>query len=196
MENITAKADLLKFLTAFYCEPDVDIFRNNEFLELFVKTSKDINEELHLYAVEILNYLKNASELELMQEYAKTFLGPFGVVAHPYASAYLDNYTLNGKSTQKILNFYNECGLLFDENVRDLPDNIVVILQFLHYLLHCENFGNEEYPNIDWGAKRKEFLDLYVKSWIPQFTEKVKSVTNNTLYRNLALMTEKFFEIF
>ncbi|MFN3781597.1 MAG: molecular chaperone [Candidatus Kapaibacteriota bacterium] len=182
-------------MTAFYCEPDVDLFCNNKFLELFLKTSKDLDEELYSYAVEIFNYLRNASELELMQEYSKTFLGPFGVVAHPYASVYLENYTLNGKSTQKILNFYNECGLLFDENVRDLPDNVVVVLQFLHYLLYSENFGNDEYPNIDWGAKRKEFLNLYVKSWSPQFTEKIKSITNNKLYKNLALMTEKFFEI-
>lgn len=195
MENIAAKANFLNLLAALYCEPDLELFQEREFLELLIKTSKDISENLYNYAVEIASYLKDASELELRQEYTRTFLGPFGVVAHPYASVYLDDYVLNGESTQKILNFYNECGLLFDESIRDLPDNIVVVLQFLHYLLHCEINGNEDYPNLNWEAKRKEFVELYVKSWVSQFTEKIKSVTNNKLYRNVAQITEKFFEI-
>jgi len=107
----------------------------------------------------------------------------------------LEGYTLNGEITQRILHFYNQCGLLFDEDVKDLPDNIVVMLQFLNYLFENEIQGNNDFLNIDWKSKRNEFVDLYIITWVPKFIEKIINGTQNEFYKNLALFTKKFFEV-
>jgi TorA maturation chaperone TorD len=189
MSNIT------NFLAAYYCEPDDEIFYNEELNKVFFENCKIFDDELSKYAINTIDALKKYSNNELLQEYTRIFLGPFEAIAHPYASVYLEGYILNGEVTQKILHFYNNCGLLFEEDVKDLPDNIVVMLQFLHYLITCEMQGNENLPEIDWTEKRKEFIDLYLNTWIPKFTEQIITGTQNEFYKNLALFTKKFFEI-
>lgn len=195
MEKLIAKANIFNYLAAFYCEPEQDILWNQDFQQLFKDNCFIIDQELYNGASETIESLNNFSQLELMQDYSKIFLGPFEVVAHPYASIYLEGYTLNGEVTQNILHFYNQCGLLFDEEAKDLPDNIVVIFQFLHYLLESEINGNENFHDINWSIKRKEFTDLYVKTWVPKFTEQIFEGTTNEFYKNLAKFTNKFLQI-
>lgn len=195
MENLLQMSNITNFLAAYYCEPDDEIFYNEELNKVFFENCKIFDDELSKYAINTIDALKKYSNNELLQEYTRIFLGPFEAIAHPYASVYLEGYILNGEVTQKILHFYNNCGLLFEEDVKDLPDNIVVMLQFLHYLITCEMQGNENLPEIDWTEKRKEFIDLYLNTWIPKFTEQIITGTQNEFYKNLALFTKKFFEI-
>lgn len=195
MDKLLEKANIINFLGAYYCEPDEEVFYNDEINKVFLENISKFDNELVEYANNIVEKVKKYSVTELLQEYTKIFLGPFDTIAHPYASVYLDGYILNGETTQKILHFYNHCGLLFEEDVKDLPDNIVVMLQFLHYLLICEMQGNEKFPEINWTEKRKEFINLYFKTWIPKFTDKIINGTQNEFYKNLALFTKKFFDI-
>ena len=195
MENLLQMSNITNFLAAYYCEPDDEIFYNEELNKVFFDNCKIFDDELYKYAKNTIDALKKYSNNELLQEYTRIFLGPFEAIAHPYASVYLEGYILNGEVTQKILHFYNYCGLLFEEDVKDLPDNIVVMLQFLHYLFTCEMQGNENFPEFDWTEKRKEFIDLYLNTWIPKFTEQIITGTQNEFYKNLALFTKKFFEI-
>lgn len=195
MEKLIAKANIFNYLSAFYCEPETEIFWDRDFQQLFTDNCSEFDQELFNYATEVINSLNKFSQLELMQDYSKLFLGPFEVIAHPYASIYLEGYTLNGEITQNILHFYNNCGLLFDEETKDLPDNIVVIFQFLHYLLESEINGNENFPDINWVQKREEFTDLYVNSWVPKFTKQIYEGTTNEFYKNLTKFTNKFLQI-
>jgi len=195
VENLLQMSNITNFLAAYYCEPDDEIFYNEELNKVFFDNCKIFDDELYKYAKNTIDALKKYSNNELLQEYTRIFLGPFEAIAHPYASVYLEGYILNGEVTQKILHFYNYCGLLFEEDVKDLPDNIVVMLQFLHYLFTCEMQGNENFPEFDWTEKRKEFIDLYLNTWIPKFTEQIITGTQNEFYKNLALFTKKFFEI-
>jgi len=195
VENLLQMSNITNFLAAYYCEPDDEIFYNEELNKVFFENCKIFDDELSKYAINTIDALKKYSNNELLQEYTRIFLGPFEAIAHPYASVYLEGYILNGEVTQKILHFYNNCGLLFEEDVKDLPDNIVVMLQFLHYLITCEMQGNENLPEKDWTEKRKEFIDLYLNTWIPKFTEQIITGTQNEFYKNLALFTKKFFEI-
>jgi TorA maturation chaperone TorD len=76
-----------------------------------------------------------------------------------------------------------------------LPDNIVIIFQFLHYLLDNEINGNDDFPEIDWAEKRKEFIKLYVNTWVPEFSQRIIDGTNNEFYQNLAKFTKRFLQI-
>lgn len=195
IETLIFKANILNILAGYYCEPDEEFFFNYEIRRIFVDNSEKIDSELGTYAKIIVDSLNNYSNLDLLREYTKIFLGPFDIIAHPYASVYLEGYTLNGEITQRILHFYNQCGLLFDEDVKDLPDNIVVMLQFLNYLFENEIQGNNDFLNIDWKSKRNEFVDLYIITWVPKFIEKIINGTQNEFYKKLALFTKKFFEV-
>ncbi len=195
VDNLITKANIFNFLVALYCEPDAEVLWNENFQKLFLDNVSEIDKEIYGYAFNIVKSLEQTTQIELLQEYSRIFLGPFEVIAHPYASVYLEGYTLNGEITQNILHFYNTCGLLYDEEVKELPDNIVIIFQFLHYLTQCEINGNEDFPDIDWSAKMKEFLEKYVDTWIPEFTENIINGTQNEFYRNLALLTRKFLQI-
>ncbi|MEJ5287121.1 MAG: Cytoplasmic chaperone TorD [Candidatus Kapaibacterium sp.] len=194
MEKIIAIGNVANILSAFYCQPEDGIFLDSNLHTLLVENAKSISPQLETLASQLINSISEYDNLTLLREYTRIFLGPFEIIAHPYASVYLDNYHLNGETTEKILHFYNECGLLFDEQVNDLPDNIVPVLQFLYYLVKSYVSGNQDFPNIDWIQKIGLFTDLYMKTWIPLMCEKILQGTENNFYKNLALFTKKFLE--
>jgi TorA maturation chaperone TorD len=90
-------ANLSNMLTALYCEPHPEYFRDKTLHSLLLENTNNLDVELNDYATKMVNSLETIPHIELLKEYTRLFLGPFEIIAHPYASVYLDGYTLDGE---------------------------------------------------------------------------------------------------
>jgi len=180
---------VINILIALFCEPDKEIIHNQEVYDVLIVHSEKISQDLHELSLAIKDSAFQYSQEEILVDYSKLFLGPFTTIAPPYGSVYLDNNVLMGDSTQSVLNYYNECGLKFDEDLKDLPDNIVVELEFIYFLLFNRlNLYNEN--NLE-GAEQvtiqlKYFTEKYFNSWVIQFCARIINGIENGFYVNLA----------
>jgi TorA maturation chaperone TorD len=123
-------------------------------------------------------------------EYARLFIGPFGLKAPPYGSIYLDNdHTVMGPSTIETIAIYEQEGLARDESFHELPDHIVVELEFLYFLSYRQvealQKGDPELADT-YRHKQKQFINRFSGIWVPLFCDLIKKETDNEFYGALA----------
>src|SRR3989304_4531298 len=92
------RGDCYRFLSACFCQPGKNVFQED-------------------------SILKYGNE-ELLVEYSRLFIGPFGVIAPPYGSVYLDGERrVMGDSTMKVIGMYRDEGLSGPSDATALPDH-------------------------------------------------------------------------
>jgi TorA maturation chaperone TorD len=132
------------------------------------------------------------SARDLVGDYARLFLGPFGTIAPPYGSVYLDPTNgVMGSSTARVRDCYLEMGLDLSEDCREAPDHISVELEFMHFLCIKEAEAasrSDSETALQFLRKQREFLEESL-AWIPEFTDRVRAQARSEFYRNLAECT-------
>ena len=139
--------------------------------------------------------LKYGNE-ELLVEYSRLFIGPFGVIAPPYGSVYLDGERrVMGDSTMKVIGMYRNEGLSGSVDARELPDHVAVELEFMSYLVFAEIKALEASDlraAIEAVAKQERFSAEFLRRWIPPFCERIKENAENDFYTALAQCASTF----
>lgn len=102
-----------------------------------------------------------SDHLALLQGYSKLFLAP-PVPVPLNAGLYLDGAVM-GQATLALEQCYREAGLERAADFHDLPDHIVLQLEFVAYLCAFEAAGGT--PTM----KADEFLASFVRYWLPPF---------------------------
>lgn len=178
--------------------------------ELKEKENLDLIEEIkEIYSVmpsfaETLDSFKKGiysiAEIPEMQvEYARLFIGPFKLPSPPYESVYRveSKGLLMGDSTIDVKKIYQEEGLGVSSDVHDLPDHILVELEFMAHLSEQESISWEK--DIEkakhYLAKQDGFLTGHLTQWIPQFTKAVYDNSGLEFYRSLARFTGSFIAL-
>jgi len=139
----------------------------------------------------------NASDRSsLKAEYHRLFVGPYKLLAPPYASVYLEpESTIMGPSTLQVLRMYEEAGFVLSSSYKDLPDHIAAELEFMALL--CEEEGAAWQRN-DFSLASKllireeTFLRQHLVRWIPNFTSKLLVWTDCQFYRALASLAQDY----
>jgi putative dimethyl sulfoxide reductase chaperone len=126
-------------------------------------------------------------------DYAKLFVGPFGVPAPPYGSVYLEGERrVMGGSTIHVRETYREAGLDISEDCCEAPDHIAVELEFMHFLAFKEGEatgrGDRE-GALRYANMQEEFLERHLGAWVSQFTDLIKAHAETEFYRGLAECT-------
>ncbi|MDH4027402.1 MAG: molecular chaperone TorD family protein [Nitrospirota bacterium] len=146
--------------------------------------------EATVYSSSMEKTVLNYSDEELAVEYARLFVGPNEMTAPPYGSMYLDGEkTIMGDSTMEVIRMYQEEGLARDSEFKDLPDHIAVELEFMYYLNFKGMKAQEQSDDKnlqEFTAKQEIFLHKLLRSWVPQFCDKIKKGTDNNFYKALA----------
>ena len=109
----------------------------------------------------------------LQQEYTRLFVNNIPrTIAPPYASIYMDDdYSLQGKYTEKIRDYYRSCS--FDITDTNVPaDHIQYQLAFLAALAQEKMFVQEQ-----------EFLTSLFRPWFERFVEAVYTEVEHPFYR-------------
>lgn len=138
-------------------------------------------------------HFRTAGIETLLLDYTRLFLGPFGILAKPYGSIYLDNdKQVMGESAVKVQDLYREYGFDVDENFREVPDHIAVQLEFLYLLSHGIAVAVSSGDNQETSRRttlKQRFLEQHLGRWIEPFTAAVCSGAETEYYRELAALT-------
>ena len=120
---------------------------------------------------------------KLSVAYARLFLGPFEILAMPYASFYLEpNQRLMGDISIWVAEQYAEAGLKPGTGTREVPDHAALEWEFFYYLTH--QYVNTQ--STTWLEKRNSFLELHMRRWIPVFCNAIQKASIHPFYDSAA----------
>ncbi len=181
------RRDSYKLLSECYYLPDEKLIKILNGLE----KSRD-----RLYS-EIARTIPGISDVESLKiDYSKLFVGPYGLLAPPYGSMYLeDTSRVMGNSTMDVRSKYEEEGL--DVSLKEAPDHIAIELEFMYFLIfkEIEAIRNSDSGNTtSYLEKQKVFLETHLGIWVSEFADNVKVNAQTEFYKNLALLTKSFIK--
>lgn len=135
--------------------------------------------------------------IDLQTEHTHLFFGPTAMIVPPYESVYREaGYTVMGETTLSVLKAYEKAGMILSPELGDLPDHVVVELEFLAHL--CEEeaalWQGEETHVIKVIQVEREFLTKHLLQWVPIFAKKVVEESSSAFYRNLAEVTKVYLQ--
>lgn len=189
------KIKLLTIFSALFCQPEKDVFNNLDIINELSHNLLALTPEPKLYLENLLVILPELDYEKLLVEYTTIFLGPFGAIAHPYSSVYFGENTLMNDITIWVLKFYNETGLKYDEELHDMPDNLIVELEFLHFLNYSIYQAIEEgdTEKLDFFKSREnQFFNNHFAIWLPKMSEKIINSNASEYYINLCKCLDSF----
>lgn len=183
------RGECFRFLAACFYQPKKELLGDNIFSTL--------SQNLQLvcpaavpFVQEMQRGFRSSTEEELIVEYARLFIGPFGLKSPPYGSVYLDSdCTVMGASTMKTIKFYEEEGLARDEEFHELPDHIAVELEFMYYLSYrrAEALQKSDLSAAEaYRLKQERFRACFLDKWVPPFCAQIQEETDNGFYSALA----------
>ncbi len=130
----------------------------------------------------------------LAVDYSKLFVGPYGLLAPPYGSVYLeDTRRVMGNSTMDVRTKYEEEGL--DIGLKEAPDHIAIELEFMYFLIfkQVEATRNSDSKSAaSYLRKQKAFLETHLGIWVSEFADNVEANAQTEFYKNLARLTKSF----
>lgn len=179
------RRDSYKLLSECYYLPD----------EKLIKTLNGLEKsrgELYLAIVKTIPGISDVESLKI--DYSKLFVGPYGLLAPPYGSMYLEGAKMvMGNSTMDVKNKYQEEGL--DIGLKEAPDHIAIELEFIYFLIFKEI---EAIKHSDSGTaasyleKQQVFLGTHLGIWVSEFADNVAENAQTEFYKNLAQLTKSF----
>ena len=112
-------------------------------------------------------------------EYTRLFIGSFKMYAPPYASYYLDGeHQVQGPTTVEVASLYDQFGVELGETEHDCADHIRYLLAFTSLLARTY----EERGRAEFVDAYRDFVELYVLRWAPEFARLVDDYAEFPLY--------------
>ncbi len=190
------RGDCYRFLSACFCQPEKNVFQEEKLLQNLTKSLHRICPEAALFSASMEESILKCENEELLVEYSRLFIGPFGVIAPPYGSVYLDGERrVMGDSTMNVLGMYRSEGLTGSDDAGELPDHVAVELEFMSHLVFKEIKALETadlLAAVDAVKKQEKFSAEFLRRWIPPFCERIKENTENGFYSALAQCASTF----
>ena len=123
--------------------------------------------------------------------FAKLFLGPFEILAPPYAAIYLDTERrLMGPVSLYAATAYAAAGLDQVGEVREIPDHIIIELEFMYFL----SFSASSSEDVDFEIQQGKFWSEHLGKWLPPFAKSIAVAKVHPFYDALAQLLSKFIE--
>ena len=128
----------------------------------------------------------------LKVDYTRLFMGPYGLLAPPYGSVYLEKTrTVMGDSTMDAKQRYREAGL--NLTLKEAPDHVAIELEFMYYLIYREIEAITNHNESDaalYIKMQKDFLQNHLGKWVARFTDNIAANAETVFYQKLAHITE------
>ena len=186
------KGDAFKLLSEYFRPPNEDI-------DLKLKTLESRIKKACIRAVPYIAKMKKHFEEDegdidsLRVDFSRLFVGPFGMLAPPYGSVYMESgRKVMGNSTLDVVSRYREEGLDISGDFHDPPDHIAAELEFVYFLifkaLEAASHGDMDASG-RYMEKRWRFYTDHIGAWISDFEENVEKKAESKFYKNLAKAT-------
>ncbi len=183
------KANAFNIFTALLCQPTEDLPVDDTVFNSLISSLEIICPASVAAAKGMKEGIKAYSQVELLVEYTRLFIGPFKLLVPPYSSMYFGTKELMSEETLWVINFYDKMGLAFDTDIKDAPDHIAVETEFLYYLIFnsIKEYSEGDLDNaIKFWTGQNEFFSIHFQKWVPQFCAGIKEHSNNDFYISMA----------
>ena len=192
------RENCFRFLAGLLYFPETRFFEEENLFQNLLEGLRIVCPNAVQDAVRIEKSIREYTEEELQIDYAKLFKGPNTLLAPPYGSVYLDEgRQVMGSSTMEVMKTYEQEGLSKSDDFKDLPDHIVVELEFMSFLIYQElDALKKKDEQLAWNylEKQNSFLNSFLHQWVPPFCQKIKEGTENKFYISLADCLLKFIK--
>lgn len=180
-------SSVLMFLSVFFRYPNEDIYntiRENS------PTFKDFLEE---YSE---NNLEPPSKDEMGTEYVKLFVANIGGIPAPlYSSVYTDSEKLVKRdSTVKLQKLMEATGFAIDSDIKELEDNLYIMLEYLSHLFLSFAESTDENANLKYLYAAVNVANNYIKPMFPEFYNKINENAEISFYKDAGTILYNFID--
>lgn len=120
---------------------------------------------------------------EINLAYTTLFLGPFEILASPYASTYLEpEGKLMGEVSQYVVGEFADVGLVPNSEPREIPDHICQEMEFMYFLA----FEQARTEDPAMALRQRRFWHNHLGRWMAPFATKVLQAEVHPFYTALA----------
>ncbi len=194
-QEVLNRSDCYRLFSACFYEPDKDLFLE-ENVCLNLGSLMVAFPEAAAAAQKMHSALTEATQHDLLLDYAGLFIGPFELIAAPYGSIYLEgNGRLMGDTTIAIKRYYADEGLKVE--VKEPPDHIAVELEFMSFLCKKEAAAIEqknETESLRLSSLQADFFNSAM-NWLPAFCKKITGGAQTAYYRSLGECLGNFYTV-
>lgn len=189
-EILRHKANLYKILSTLYYLPNEEMGGMvahlaptiEELLPALLSLAENVESQWEQHEKDLTS---------LKVEYTRLFIGPYGSLASPYSSVYLENVRqVMGESTMEALEHYRAAGLDVKDDFKEPPDHIGAELEFMYYLI-AQYFATEDETFLEKG---NAFLHGHLVKWYIPFTKAIQEHAELDFYKDLAVLTKSFID--
>jgi putative dimethyl sulfoxide reductase chaperone len=185
-----ARGECYRLLAACFYLPEKELWLEERVVENLCTLLQQVCPAAAASCHGMLEGLARSAAEDLAVEYARLFVGPYGVLAPPYGSVYLDEgRRVMGDSTLAVQDMYRQAGLVLDPDFKELPDHIAAELEFVSYLTAraAEAAAAGRPGEADEPLRTREaFLGRFLDRWVPGFCARIREGTEHPFYRGLA----------
>lgn len=157
------------------------------------------HETLDVFRKELDNLGQVGDVDEIVLEYDRLFNSPYKIEVPPYESLYrYDEGQVMAPCAVQVEKLYKENGLEISPEFKDLPDHIMVELQFMAYLcLREAEAGKEgkEAEALQFIKKQDSFIKEHLGLWAEDFSVRLVSSSNSPFYISLGKLVSLFVKL-
>jgi DMSO reductase family type II enzyme chaperone len=204
-QQVSARSQLYRCFATAFSYPDeafLDSLTSGDFSEILVELGTRLPYSTPFEGVHINRLASGMERQEIKVFYSTTFQS--GNQAVPLRE--LAYCTLTEKALlEELFRFYQHFGLEFSQGeLRELPDNLPIELEFLHYLTYLEaeaskeggdNCNNNSNNNKNMEAlhnAQRDFINLHPGKWVQQFSSRLGKLQGSAVYSILAELLHQF----
>ncbi len=190
------KGDAFRLLSEFFSPPNEDMVLRLKVLESRIKKACI---RAVPYIAKMAKYFEDEGDVDSLRvDFSRLFVGPFGMLAPPYGSVYMESgRKVMGNSTLDVVSRYEEEGLDISSDFHDAPDHITAELEFVYFLIF-KALEAASHSDMDasgrYMEKRRHFYTDHIGAWISDFQENVEKKAETNFYKNLARATRTLIQ--
>jgi TorA maturation chaperone TorD len=121
----------------------------------------------------------------LRKDYNRLFAQSGLPLAPAYASVYLNN---NRNVEEEIGKFYNSYGWEYKSDIRIAHDHLGIELLFLTKMVNNYLSAENDRSKNEIRLAIRQFIDLWILSWIPQWNDDINSQAKTLCYKGIATL--------
>ena len=121
----------------------------------------------------------------LIKDYNRLFAQSGLPLAPAYASVYLNN---NKPVEEEIGKYYNSFGWEYKPDLKIANDHLGIELLFLTKMVNNYLSAGDDRSFNDIRLSIRQFIDLYILSWIPKWNDDINSQAKTICYKGIATL--------
>lgn len=194
---VAAIADVYRLLSACFYQPE-EAFTEEDIFGQLADALGVCAPQIQGKAILLGTGFREETLDDLLLDYTRLFLGPYGILAKPYGSCYIEGEkVIMGDSTMNAKACYQQIGFEPADDFLEMPDHVAVELEFL-YLVNFRKAealaAGNQVAATEFESVHSAFMQDHLGRWVADFSGKVSAGATSNFYRGLGELLQAFVE--